>query len=202
MGAPHIIAPAFSPSRSALTLNNVHSRSAVSELQMKVGLFYSTTTGNTETVAGYIAEKAGLEAVDIGDAEDIAGFDGLIIGAPTWHTGADTERSGTAWDEFLYDGLTSLDLNGKKVAVFGVGDQAGYSDNFCDAMDELKSCFSAQGAEIIGATSTDGYDHMESKSVEGDKFVGLACDEDNQPELSEERVASWIDQLKSEGMPF
>ena len=82
-------------------------------------------TGNTETVAGYVAAKTGLEAqaIDDLDGEAIAAFDGLIIGAPTWHTGADTERSGTAWDEFLYNDLPSLDLSGKKVAIFGLGDQ-------------------------------------------------------------------------------
>merc|ERR1719353_471182 len=88
----------------------------------------------------------------------------------------------------------------KKVAVFGLGDQAGYSDNFCDAMDELVMCFKGQGAEIVGSWSTDGYDHSESKSVDGDKFVGLPCDEDNQPEMSEERVKAWVAQLKGEGM--
>merc|ERR1712078_791652 len=172
--------------------------------RMEVGLVYSTTTGNTETVAGYIAAKTGLEMVDIGDLDGatVAGYDGLIIGAPTWHTGADSERSGTAWDDFLYGDLTSCDLAGKKVAVFGVGDQSGYADNFCDAMDELASCFKAQGAEIIGSWPTDGYDHEESKSIDGDKFVGLPCDEDNQPELSEERVATWISQIKGEGLPL
>ena len=49
-------------------------------------------------------------------------------------------------------------------------------DNFCDAMDELVSCFSKQGADIIGSWSADGYDHMESKSIGGDgKFVGALC---------------------------
>merc|ERR1711933_332258 len=158
-----------------------------------VGLVYSTTTGNTETVAGYIAEETG---------EGVAAFDGIIVGAPTWHTGADTERSGTAWDEFIYGDLTGLDLKGKKVAVFGLGDQGGYGDNFCDAMDELVTCFKNQGADIVGSWSTDGYDHMESKSVEGDKFVGLPCDEDNQPEMSEERVKAWVAQIKGEGMPL
>merc|ERR1711904_503893 len=87
-----------------------------------------------------------------------------------------------------YGDLTSLDLKGKKVAVFGVGDQAGYADNFCDAIDELASCFKAQGADIVGAWSTDGYDHEESKSIDGGKFVGLPCDEDNQPDMSEDSV--------------
>merc|ERR1719400_515742 len=140
-------------------------RSAVvrgSNINMAVGLVYSTTTGNTETVAGYVSEATGLEAVDIADLtnDDIAAFDGIICGAPTWHTGADTERSGTAWDEFIYGDLAGLDLAGKKVAIFGLGDQGGYGDNFCDAMDELKTCFEKSGADVIGSWSTDGYDHM------------------------------------------
>merc|ERR1719389_330461 len=193
---------------ASAALNVAPMRSAViaraSAPQMGVGLVYSTTTGNTETVAGYITAETGLDAVDIGDVDGagVAAFDGLIIGAPTWHTGADTERSGTAWDDFLYGDLASIDLAGKKVAVFGVGDQSGYADNFCDAMDELATCFKDRGAEIIGAVSTDGYDHEESKSVDGDKFVGLPCDEDNQPEMSEERVATWISQIKGEGLPL
>jgi flavodoxin I len=100
----------------------------------------------------------------------------------------------------MYGALTTLDLTGKKVAIFGLGDQSGYADNFCDAMDELKHCFEKQGAEILGFTSTQGYDHTESKSETNGRFVGLACDEDNQPELSEMRVKAWIAQLKSEGM--
>ena len=69
-------------------------------------------------VAGYIKDVCG-DAVegpnDIGDVSgDIAGYDGLIVGAPTWNTNADSERSGTEWDEFLYGDLTGLDLSGKK----------------------------------------------------------------------------------------
>merc|ERR1711884_944041 len=77
------------------------------------GVYYSTSTGNTETVAGYIAEAVGgVEIEDIGDAsnEEVQGHDSLIVGAPTWHTGADEQRSGTAWDDWLYDTLPNLDL--------------------------------------------------------------------------------------------
>jgi flavodoxin I len=170
--------------------------------EMKAALLYSTTTGNTETAAGYIAAATGLEAVDIGDVdlEAIKECDSLIVGAPTWHTGADSERSGTAWDEFLYGDLTALDLSGKKVAVFGMGDQAGYADNFCDAMDELATCFEKQGATIVGAWPTAGYEHEDSKSVRGDNFVGCPFDEDNQPDDSEERANKWVEQIKGEGI--
>merc|ERR1719214_230360 len=90
-------------------------------IEASVGLVYSTTTGNTETVAGYIAEATGAEMKDIADCtpDELMGFDGLICGAPTWHTGADTERSGTSWEEFLYGDLTSMALEGKPVAIFG-----------------------------------------------------------------------------------
>jgi len=195
----------YAPGCQALVSGVVMQRNAPAPraaINMKVALVYSTTTGNTETVAGYLTAATGIDAVDIADADDLSSYDGLICGAPTWHTDADTERSGTAWDEFLYGGLTGLDLSGKKVAVFGLGDQGGYGDNFCDAMDELTSCFKKQGADMIGSWSTDGYDHMESKSIADGKFVGLPCDEDQQPELSEERVNAWVSQLKSEGMPF
>lgn len=62
------------------------------------GVYYSTSTGNTETIAGYIAEAAGSgDAEEIGDASDdaITGADYLIVGAPTWHTDAEDQRSGT-----------------------------------------------------------------------------------------------------------
>ena len=52
----------------------------------------------------------------------------------------------------------------REVAIFGMGDQSGYADNYCDAMDELASCFEKQGATIVGAWSSDGYDHEDSKS--------------------------------------
>mmetsp|Transcript_33705 Transcript_33705/g.47909 ORF Transcript_33705/g.47909 Transcript_33705/m.47909 type:complete len:204 (-) Transcript_33705:73-684(-) len=170
-------------------------------LDMSVGLYYSTSTGNTETVAGYIAEVAGLSAEDIGDASDaeVTGHDAIIVGSPTWHTGADEQRSGTSWDDWLYDTLPNLDMDGKKVAIFGVGDQQGYGDNFCDAAGELYDLFTAKGCKVYGLTSQDGYDHLESKAVKDGKFCGLMCDEDNQYDLSEERAKTWIAQLKEEG---
>jgi flavodoxin I len=171
--------------------------------QMSVGLYYSTSTGNTETVAGYIADKVGIEDWnDIGDVEtdEVMAKDAIIIGAPTWHTGADKERSGTTWDEWLYETLPDLDFSGKKVAIFGCGDSAGYGDNFCDATGELYDCFTAKGAKVYGMTpAEDGIDYTESKSVRDDKFVAKTFDEDNYSDESEARVAAWIDQLKSEG---
>merc|ERR1712232_1063133 len=116
------------------------------------GLYFSTSTGNTETVGGYVAAATGLELIEIGDADDgdIGGHDSLIVGAPTWNTGADEQRSGTSWDDWLYDNLPNIDVSGKKVAIFGAG--------------ELYHLFTAAGATVYGMTSTDGYEHSDSKA--------------------------------------
>ena len=182
--------------------DNLRSKASPTALFGGVGVWYSSSTGNSETVASYISSAAGVsEYNDIGDAKDsdIEGADCLIVGAPTWHTGADEQRSGTSWDDWLYDKLPNLDVKGKKVAVFGVGDQESYGDNFCDAAGELYDLFKSAGAVMYGFTSTEGYSHEASKAIYDGKFCGLMCDEDNQYDLSEERSKNWVAQLKEEG---
>lgn len=168
-----------------------------------VNVYYSTSTGNTETVASYVADAiGGVEAEEIGLAskDEIETAEALIVGAPTWHTGSDEQRSGTSWDDWLYDTLPNLKLEGKKVAIFGCGDQESYSDYYCDAAGELYDCFTKAGCKVHGLTSTEGYNHQESKAeIESGKFCGLMFDEDNQYDVSEDRAKAWISQLKGEG---
>merc|ERR1711879_1000537 len=168
-----------------------------------VGLFWGTQSGKTEEVAGMIAQEAGLEAKDISEmsAGDLAGYDGLIVGTPTWNTGADEQRSGTAWDDLLEE-IRGTDLCGKPVAVFGTGDSVSYGDNFCDAIEELHSTFAAAGAKMLGYVDSTGYEHSESKSDQDGKFLGMPCDQDNEDDQSGDRVKAWVAQLKGEGMPL
>lgn len=171
-------------------------------LNAGVGIFCSSSTGNTETVSQYLCDAVGdVEYQDIGDTSDdeILGKDCIIVGAPTWHTDADEQRSGTSWDDWLYDTLPNLDMDGKKVAVFGVGDQESYGDYYCDAAGELYDLFEAKGCKMFGFTSTDGYNHVSSKAERDGKFIGQMFDEDNQYDQSEDRAKAWIEQLKSEG---
>merc|ERR1712238_234147 len=83
---------------------------------------FATSTGNTETISEYLAEATGLEATEVGDLtpEVCAEADALIVGAPTWNTGADEQRSGTDWDDWLEDTLPNCDVTGKKVAILDV----------------------------------------------------------------------------------
>ncbi len=165
----------------------------------KVGLFYGTQTGNTQTAAETIQQALGGDSVvtlhDIADAEtdDFAAYDYIIVGCPTWNIG----ELQSDWEGF-YDELDEVDFSGKKVAYFGAGDQIGYADNFQDAMGILEEKISELGGTTVGYWPTDGYEFDDSKAVRNGKFVGLALDEDNQSELTDERIQSWTNQLKQE----
>jgi flavodoxin I len=165
----------------------------------KIGLFYGSTTGKTEEAAERIQAAFGGDDVvtiyEISDVEDseFEQYDNIIIACPTWDIG----ELQSDWEGY-YPELDDLDFSGKKVAYFGTGDQIGYADNFQDAMGILEAKISELGGKTIGYWSTEGYDFNESKAVKDGKFVGLALDEDNQSELTDERISAWVNQLKSE----
>lgn len=165
----------------------------------KISLFYGTQTGYTQTAAEMIQQEFGGEEVvtlyDISRTEpsDFDDYDSIIIGCPTWNVGQLQDD----WDNF-FDQLDDIDFTGKKVAYFGEGDQVGYADSFQDAMGILEEKISEQGGETVGYWSTEGYDFTESKAVRDGQFVGLALDEDNQSDLTEERIKTWVAQLKQE----
>jgi flavodoxin I len=120
-------------------------------------------------------------------------YDVLILGSSTWGEG---ELQDDWYD--VIDRLSGLDLKGKKVALFGTGDQKSYPDTFVDALAELKEKLAGTGAAFIGAWPVEGYDYDSSRSEEDGMFVGLALDDDNQPDKTEERIAEWVGRLKEE----
>ncbi|EIJ42505.1 flavodoxin, long chain [Beggiatoa alba B18LD] len=163
-----------------------------------IGLFYGTDTGNTRKVAKTIAKKFGEGVVDIHNvakatAEDLAKYNSLILGTPTL---GDGELEPT-WEEFLPK-LDEVDLTGKVVAVYGLGDQDGYGHEFVDAMIILYKKAKERGAKLVGSWPTDGYDFTKSKSVVNDEFVGLALDQDNQADMTDERVSEWIEKIRAD----
>lgn len=164
-----------------------------------VGLFFGSDTGNTEAVAKMIQKKLGKKNVDVKDIakstkEDISSFDLLILGIPTWYYG----ENQCDWDDFLPE-LEEIDFNDKLVAIFGLGDQEDYAEYFVDAMAPLRDIVEAKGAIMVGQWSTEGYEFEESKAlIDENTFIGLALDEDRQPELTESRVDAWIEQLNDE----
>jgi len=52
---------------------------------------------------------------------------------------------------------------------------------------------------IVGHWPTEGYHFEASKGLADDKhFIGLAIDEDRQPELTQQRVDTWVKQISQE----
>ncbi|MBP5779137.1 MAG: flavodoxin, partial [Campylobacter sp.] len=131
-----------------------------------------------------------VNVADIGPS-DLGKFSSLIIGSSTWNDGELQDD----WANFDFDGL---EVSGKVVAIFGMGDSSSYSDAYCNAMGELYEKFVAKGAKIVGAVATDGYEFDDSSAVKDGKFVGLALDNDNQSDLTQSRIEAWVGQIKSE----
>ena len=165
----------------------------------KIGIFYGSTTGNTESASEKIQEQIGGDIVDIYDvesakAEDVEKYDNLVFGIPTWNIGELQED----WEDFI--GLIEgdkINLEGKKVAFFGAGDQEGYPDTFGDALGIIYDLvIEKQGIPVADKWPTDGYEFDESKGLRNDCFVGMITDEDNQSELTDERVEKFSLMLK------
>ena len=157
-----------------------------------IGIFFASDTGNTEKVAEKIATQLNLEAKDIAGCsnEVFDDYDLLILGTPTANYG----EMQPDWDCFVPE-LEDADLSGKKVALFGLGDQVDYPDSFQDAMGDLAELVVEAGGELIGQWPTDGYEFNDSRAIKDDQFIGLALDEDRQPELTDDRIATWLASL-------
>ena len=164
----------------------------------KIGLFYGTSTTKTAAIAKKIKEAFGSIKIDIIPIEeawkkDFEGYDNIIVGVSTWFDG----ELPSYWDEVKPE-LESLNLKDKKIAVFGLGDQVKYPENFIDGVGILAETFESTNAKVIGFTSIDGYKFEKSHARRGDQFVGLAIDIENQSKLTDERVKNWVEQLKKE----
>lgn len=169
----------------------------------KIGIFFGTDTGRTRRLAKDLAKKLGDLAgapVNINKAgpEDLLAFDALILGTPTLGEGAvpglDTGGSMESWLEFLPK-ASELDLTGKVVALFGLGDQDKYGEHFVSALRPLHDWALLCGARVVGYWPTEGYDFIDSDAVQGEHFLGLAIDQHNQAALTEERLTAWLAQI-------
>ena len=158
-----------------------------------IGLFYGSDTGSTEEIADKIkgAFSKEVEVFNIANAskEDIEKFDNLILASSTWGDG-DLQSD---WEDFESN-LEEIDFSSKTVALVGIGDQESYADTFCNALGHLYEY--TKDANIIGKTSTEGYEYEETTAVIDDEFVGLVLDEDNQAELTDERITNWAKEIE------
>ena len=163
-----------------------------------VAIIYGSDTGATENVAKLIHQKIGENKVDLLEVCDVSPDDFkkykiILIGIPTWYIG----ELQSDWDYFLPD-FKKIDFTGIKTTYFGLGDQLGYPDSFVDGIGILAKIVLENGGEVFGSWSTDGYDFDESLGINPDgDFYGLVIDDDNQHEMTEERVDKWLSQIEN-----
>ncbi|MEN6589410.1 MAG: flavodoxin [Proteiniphilum sp.] len=161
-----------------------------------IAIIYGSSTEHTKLAAEKIAEQLADYAptlVDIydGDEKPFLTHVVMIMCVSTWGV-QDLQDD---WNDF-YPKLEKLDLSGKTIALFGLGDASIYPSSFVDAMGILYEIVLKKGATIIGAVSPEGYDFEYSRALVNDKFVGLPLDDDTEPELTDERIARWVETLK------
>ncbi|WP_337932644.1 flavodoxin FldA [Hallella sp.] len=158
----------------------------------KTIVVYGSTTGTCESIAQTIGDQLGAEVINVSDltADQLAEADNIVLGTSTW-------GAGELQDDW-YDGVNvvkSANLSGKRVALFGCGDSASYSDTFCGGMKELYDAAVAAGATVVGAVPTDGYTFDDSDAVVDGQFVGLALDDVNEDDKTSERISAWLPAL-------
>ena len=167
---------------------------------MKIGLFYGSSTCYTEMAAEKIRDVIGDELVTLHNLKEEAPqlmeqYDMLILGIPTWDFGELQEDWEAVWTT-----LPTLQLRGKIVALFGMGDALGYGEWFLDALGLLHDLLLPMGVQFVGYWPSAGFEFTASKALmdDGKTFTGLALDDVNEFDLTDERIAQWCEQILTE----
>lgn len=163
----------------------------------KVGIFFGSSTGTTQDIAERIGKKLGISPIDIKDiakasVDEFANYEVLLLGSSTWGDG-DLQDD---WADVESD-LQAADLSGKQVAFFGVGDASSYGESFCSAMGLLYNLLKDSNAQFIGSVELDEYEFEDSEAVINGRFIGLPLDEDNDSNLTNERINNWVEAIQS-----
>lgn len=155
---------------------------------------FGSTTGNTENIAKIIATKLNADIFNIADKpiDKIAEYKNLVLGTSTWGLG-DLQDD---WDSFLPQ-LAKVDLTGKTVALFGLGDSSSYPDTFVDGMGLIYEAIRLNNCTFIGFTDIKDYSFTDSRALHNGSFVGLPLDEDSEGNKTKDRLEKWIDELKT-----
>ncbi len=171
----------------------------------KTGLFFGPEKGAVHRVAEKIRNTAGHDKIDLipvagSTSADLEKYSRIIfgistVGKETW----DQEFSNTDWSSFFPE-ISKVDYTNRTVAIFGLGDHVTYPGHFVDAMGMLAKEIRkvTPGVKLVGQVDASGYEFDSSEAVIDGKFVGLALDEDFEPEMTDKRIAEWIRLIKAD----
>jgi flavodoxin I len=160
----------------------------------RVGIFFNSVTGGTQDIAEALQREFGgstdVRNINEVNSLDLRRYDLVILGASTWNIGEMED-----WNNFVTL-MDPTEMHRVKFALYGLGDQREFPERFVDLLGAIYDRLAAKGARMIGQTEIAGYNFKASAAVVGGHFVGLAIDQDNQPDLTPVRVKKWVAQLR------
>lgn len=131
---------------------------------MKIGVLYGSTTGTTESIAQIIHKSLSGHDVHVMnvtgvDNEVLKTSDVILLGSSTW-------GYGELQDDFsdYIDTMTEEIYRDKVVGVFGAGDETGFADVFCEAVEIISDKVTSLGAKLTGQNlkiDGDANDHID-----------------------------------------
>jgi flavodoxin I len=185
--------------RDIRDLLHVNETKPKKEVIMNIGIFYGSSSGNTEEAAEKILQKLELSNdhlhdISETDREMFEEYDMVILASSSTGTG----NMQPDWAEFRNE-LETIDFSDKTVAFVGMGDQMMFPDSYLGGISHIYSMVAQKADRVIGGNwPGDGYDFNHSNFFKKGVFRGLALDADNQPELTDERIEKWVRQLENE----
>jgi flavodoxin long chain len=168
----------------------------------KTAIFFSPEGGNVNSVTIMLGEVIGNEKVDIIPAnkvkkEDLNKYTQIIFVGST--VGADHWSNKTIIDEWqeFFRKVDEISFEDKKVAIVGLGNSVLYPEHFADGIAHLHRKIADKKAKIFGFAEAEGYTFTDSEALNKDGlFLGLPIDEDNEYDLTSERLEKWVAKLK------
>ena len=172
----------------------------------KTAIFFSPEGGNVNSVTLKLGEVIGNNKVDIipvicsnrgSDKYDLIKYNQVIFVGST--VGADHWSNKTIVDEWqeFFRKIDAISFEGKKVAIVGLGNSVLYPEHFADGIAHLHRKITNKKAKIFGHVEAEGYTFTDSEALNNDGlFLGLPIDEDNEYNLTTERLEKWVSKLK------
>ena len=154
----------------------------------RLGIFYAPSGGSVHKVARLIKQKLVDLQPDLFVISDVTplrllDYHNLILVCSTLGRNTWEMEQKDPWSSFLPK-MLRIRLEGRKVAIVGLGDHVSYPNNFVDGMG------------ILGRTIGEIFN--DSRALQEGKFIGLPLDEDYEADKTEDRVDNWLERIRPE----
>ncbi len=165
----------------------------------QIGIFYAPSGGSVHKVARLIKQKLSEYKPDLYVISEVAplkllDYQNLILVCSTLGRNTWEMEQKDPWSSFIPK-MLRIRLDGRRVAIVGLGDHVSYPNNFVDGMGILGQTIEEIEGHLIGMTETRDYIFNDSRALREGKFIGLPLDEDYEADKTEDRVDNWLKRI-------